>query len=83
MRIRGADGAQRAHSWYPVCRGSLDDVIGLISVARLLQLGPEAPGSIEPHIVPATFVPETLTGMSLLAVANRISPEVSLEATPA
>ena len=54
------------HSWYPVCRGSLDDVVGVISVARLLQLGPEAQGSIEAHAVAATFVPETLSGMELL-----------------
>jgi putative hemolysin len=25
---------RRAHSWYPVCRGSLDDVVGVVSVAR-------------------------------------------------
>ena len=26
------------HSWYPVCRGSLDDVIGVINIAKLLAL---------------------------------------------
>jgi len=66
LRLAGKGGERGTHSWYPVCRGGLDDVIGLISVARLLQLGPDEPGSIEAHIVPATFVPETLTGMSLL-----------------
>ncbi len=24
------------HSWYPVCRGSLDDVVGVVNVAKLL-----------------------------------------------
>ncbi len=62
---RSADEAA-VHSWYPVCRGSLDDVVGLISVARLLQLGAEAPGSIEGYAIAATFVPETLSGMELL-----------------
>ena len=62
---RSADQSA-VHSWYPVCRGSLDDVVGLISVARLLQLGAETPGSIEDHAVAATFVPETLSGMELL-----------------
>ena len=62
----GAGGNKGAHSWYPVCRGSLDDVVGVISVARLLQLGVDTPGPIEQHIVPATFVPETLSGMELL-----------------
>ena len=66
LRQAGKGGEHGTHSWYPVCRGSLDDVLGVISVARLLQLGPEQSGSIEAHAVPATFVPETLTGMSLL-----------------
>jgi len=62
----GADGAQRAHSWYPVCRGSLDDVVGKISVARMLELGGDAPGTLEDFVSPASFVPETLSGMELL-----------------
>lgn len=59
-------GEGEAHSWYPVCRGSLDDVVGLVSVARLISLGPQHEGAIEPHAEPAVFVPETLTGMELL-----------------
>ncbi len=59
----GRDGA---HSWYPVCRGSLDDVVGLVSIARLLSLGPDAEGVVEPHATPGIFVPETLSGMELL-----------------
>ncbi|MFZ2218080.1 MAG: hemolysin family protein [Rhodoferax sp.] len=66
LSLEGAGGSMGAHSWYPVCRGSLDDVVGVISVARLLQLGVDTPGPIEQHIVPATFVPETLSGMELL-----------------
>jgi putative hemolysin len=62
----GSSGPAGAHSWYPVCRGSLDEVIGVISVARLLQLGSQTPGSIEAFVTPATFVPETLSGMELL-----------------
>jgi putative hemolysin len=59
-------GENEAHSWYPVCRGSLDDVVGVISVSRLISLGPGHEGPVEPHAVPALFVPETLTGMELL-----------------
>ena len=58
------------HSWYPVCRGSLDEVVGVISVAKLLALrGTDVqPGDerIGAHGVAAVFVPETLTGMELL-----------------
>jgi putative hemolysin len=59
-------GEGEAHSWYPVCRGSLDDVVGVVSVARLIALGPDHEGRLEPQAVPATFVPETLSGMELL-----------------
>ncbi len=59
-------GRGGAHSWYPVCRGSLDDVLGVVSVARLLELGPQTAGTVEAHAQPALFVPETLTGMELL-----------------
>ncbi|MBK6008002.1 HlyC/CorC family transporter [Ramlibacter ginsenosidimutans] len=69
MSVRDAlkrAGEIEAHSWYPVCRGSLDDVVGLVSVSRLISLGPQHEGPIEPHALPALFVPETLTGMELL-----------------
>jgi len=62
----GRDGAQQAHSWYPVCRGSLDDVIGKISLAHLLELGAQAPGTLADYVTAAVFVPETLNGMDLL-----------------
>ncbi len=67
LRQIGEDGA---HSWYPVCRGSLDDVLGVVSVARLLALRPDGGehrgDTVEQHASPAPFVPETLTGMELL-----------------
>jgi putative hemolysin len=59
-------GREGAHSWYPVCRGSLDDVVGVVSVARLLSLGPEHRGTVDAEAVPAAFLPETLTGLELL-----------------
>ena len=62
----GMDGERGTHSWYPVCRGSLDDVVGKISVGTLLQLGLRHEGGIEPHVQPAVFVPETLSGMELI-----------------
>jgi putative hemolysin len=55
------------HSWYPVCRGGLEDVIGVIHLPRMLAL--QAEGLNEPimrHVQPAVFVPETLSGMELL-----------------
>ncbi len=66
--VQASTGGNRgAHSWYPVCRGSLDDVVGTISVARLLELGEQRPGPIASVVEPAVFVPETLSGMELIA----------------
>ncbi len=59
-------GSKGTHSWYPVCRESLDQVVGLVSVARLLQLGAQHAGSVESVAEPAAFVPETLSGMELI-----------------
>jgi putative hemolysin len=55
------------HSWYPVCRGGLDDVVGVIHLPRMLALQAEGNNeSLIRHVQPAVFVPETLTGMELL-----------------
>ena len=55
------------HSRYPVCRGGLEDVVGVVSAQSLLQ---QAIGgsvlSITERLQPAVFVPETLSGMELL-----------------
>ncbi|MDR2154241.1 MAG: hemolysin family protein [Burkholderiaceae bacterium] len=59
-------GELHAHSWYPVCREGLDDVIGIISVAHLLKLKDQPEQRLEPHVAPASFVPETLSGLEML-----------------
>ena len=56
----------QTHSWYPVCRESLDDVVGVVSMASLLHNR----ASIEPiseWMEPAVFVPETLSGLDMLS----------------
>ncbi len=55
-----------AHSWYPVCRGSLDDVVGIISVGQLLVLATGPAQAISEQVQSAVFLPETLTVMELL-----------------
>jgi putative hemolysin len=62
----GPDGPKPTHSWYPVCRGGLDDVVGVVSLGQLLALRDKAGEPVELHAQPATFVPETLSGMELL-----------------
>lgn len=56
-----------SHTRYPVCRGGLDDVLGVISAQKLLQqamAGREL--SFTEGLEPPVFVPETLSGMELL-----------------
>jgi len=59
--------AEESHARFPVCRGSLDDVIGVISAQGLLKPLAEGrhPDLLE-ELVPPVFVPETLSGMELL-----------------
>jgi len=59
-------GAEGAHSWYPVCRGGLDDVVGAVSVSRLLGLGSSTDMQVDALVQPVAFVPETLSGLDLL-----------------
>ena len=59
--------AEHGHSRYPVCRGSLDEVIGVLRAHMLIQ--PLARGeqpALAEHLQPPVFVPETLSGMELL-----------------
>ena len=66
LQMAKSSAGKGSHSWYPVCRSSLDEVVGVISVGRLLELGADLPGPVEPHVLPAAFLPETLSGMELL-----------------
>jgi putative hemolysin len=55
------------YSRYPVCRGGLEDVVGIISAQTLLQQTLRGqPLSLTEGLQTAVFVPETLSGMELL-----------------
>ncbi len=55
------------HSRYPVCRGGLEDVLGVISAQALLRQAIERkPLALGEGLQPPVFVPETLSGMELL-----------------
>jgi putative hemolysin len=59
--------SEHAHSRFPVCRGGLDDVLGVLPAQRLLA--PLAAGdtpALAGLLQPPVFVPETLSGMELL-----------------
>jgi putative hemolysin len=58
---------EHGHSRYPVCRGGLDDVLGVVTAHQLLmQLAGRREFVLTESMQPAVFVPETLSGMELL-----------------
>lgn len=59
--------ATSTHARFPVCRGDLRDVAGVVSARSLLQQSVQT-GAIDlaAALKPAVFVPESLTGMELL-----------------
>jgi putative hemolysin len=59
--------ADSGHSRYPVCRGGLDDVVGVVAAQELLPvLAQGRKPTLTEHVTPPVFVPETLSGMELL-----------------
>jgi putative hemolysin len=59
--------AEHGYSRYPVCRGGLDDVVGVVTAQQLLhQLTQQESHDLSKNLLPAVFVPETLSGMELL-----------------
>jgi putative hemolysin len=58
---------EHGHSRYPVCRGGLDDVVGVITAQEMLQqFATTQTADLEIGLQAAVFVPETLSGMELL-----------------
>jgi putative hemolysin len=59
--------AENQHTRYPVCRGDLTDVVGVLAAQSLLPaLARGETPAIADFVSAAVFVPETLTGMELL-----------------
>jgi len=55
------------HSRFPVCRGGMSDLVGVITAKRLLKQHLKGKtADISDYILPPVYVPESLTGMKLL-----------------
>ena len=80
-----AKASVTGHSWYPVCRGSLDEVMGVVKLSDLLALShADANAAVvqEKRVadctLPAVFVPESLSGMELLEQFRERSTRILL-----
>ena len=59
--------ADSDHARFPVCRGGLDEVLGILNARHLLDaLLAGAPPSLTTSLQPAAFMPEHLSGLDLL-----------------
>jgi len=59
--------AESEHSRFPVCKGGLDDVLGIVSAKQLLSQSLKGgTADLAAQLTPAVYVPESLTGMDLL-----------------
>ncbi|MDR2259524.1 MAG: hemolysin family protein [Azoarcus sp.] len=59
--------AESEHSRFPVCRGGLDDILGIISSKQLFtQTLKGGKADISSQLQSPVYVPESLTGMELL-----------------
>lgn len=65
----GTRHGNAGHSWYPVCKDDLDEVVGVVSMARLTrELVEDSRGdrAVSDLMEPAHFAPESLSGLELL-----------------
>lgn len=68
---------QHGHSRYPVCRESLDDVVGVLAAHSLLPaLARGEDPALAEYLQAPLFVPETLSGMELLAHFRVLAAEM-------
>jgi putative hemolysin len=60
------------HSRFPVCRGAVNEVLGVITTKRLLKLQLEGNlDKITDNLIDAAYVPESMTGIYLLEEFKR------------
>jgi len=59
--------AESEHSRFPVCKDGLDEVLGIVSAKQLFtQTLQGGRPDLDAQLMPAVYVPESLTGMDLL-----------------
>ena len=59
--------AESVHSRFPVCRGGLHDILGVIAAKQLFnQMHKSGVPDLTAQLQPCVYVPESLTGMELL-----------------
>ncbi len=67
------------HTRIPLCRGNLDNVVGVVQAKDLLNLYlTGSPFEVEPSAHPALFVPESMSALQLLEQFRRSREQIAL-----
>src|SRR5690606_10841285 len=65
------------YSRFPVCRGGIDEVLGIVTAKRLLRQRLKGESvNITDDLLPAIYVPESMNGMKLLEQFKKSSVQM-------
>lgn len=73
-----AEARTTEHTRYPVCRGALDEVLGIVHIKDLLNVDPAKPFAIASVLRPARHVPETMRINELLTEMQRTRQHMAI-----
>ncbi|MDP4291167.1 MAG: hemolysin family protein [Bacteroidota bacterium] len=59
------------YHYYPVCKGSFEDIIGVLSLKKLLRNINQTPFSLEQAMEPPVFIPETLEVLQIIEIFRK------------
>jgi len=69
----------KGHSFYPVCRGSMDDVVGLVSVKLLMSMRHDAEkADVMSKLIEPLYVPGAMRALKLLECFKQSRKHVAL-----
>jgi putative hemolysin len=59
------------YHYYPVCKGSFDDITGVLSLKKLMRNLHEEPFNLEHSLEPPVFIPETLEVLQIIEIFRK------------
>ena len=59
------------YHYYPVCKGSFEDITGVLSLKKLLRNLDEVPFNLEHSLEPPVFIPETLEVLQIIEIFRK------------
>ncbi len=69
---------EHPYSYYPVCKGSFDDITGVLSLKKLLRISNDKDFAIEQALEPPIFIPETLEVLQIIDIFRKNKKYVGL-----